>query len=70
MLVDSSGSKKISKNKKKKKLMKVKGGVTKKATEKAPKGICFHYGQDGQWRRNCKAYLGSLKKKASNSPST
>ena len=68
MLVGSSGSTKISKNKKKKP-MKVKGGVTKKATKKSPKGICFR-GQDGQWRRNCKAYLGSLKKKASNAPST
>ena len=59
MLVDSSVSKKGSKNKKK-----------KKAHES--KGRCnfFHCGQDGHKRRNCKAYLGSLKKKASNAPST
>ena len=51
--------------------MKVKGGVTKKKVkETAPKGTCFHCGQDGHRRRNCKAYLGSLKKKASNAPST
>ena len=51
--------------------MKTKGGVTKKKVEEAtPKGICFHYGQDDHWMRNCKAYLGSLKKKASDAPST
>ena len=72
MLVDSSSFKKNSKNNNKKKNpMKAKGGVTKKKVkEAAPKGTCFHYSQDGHWRRNCKAYLGSLKKKASDAPST
>ena len=72
MLVGSSSFKKGSKNlKKEKKPMKVKGGVTKKkAKEAAPKSTFFHCGQDGNWRRNCKAYLGSLKKKPSYAPST
>ena len=49
MLVDSSTSKKSYKNKKKKKKpMKVKEGITKKKVKKvAPKGTCFHYGQNG-----------------------
>ena len=72
MLMDSYVSKKGSKNKKKKKRpMKPKGEETKKKVkETTPKGTCFHCGQDGHWTRNCKAYLGSLKKKASNAPST
>ena len=72
MLVNSSVSKKGSKNiKTTKKPMKEKGGVTKKKVKKTtPKGTCFHCGQDGHWRRNCKAYLGSLKKKALDAPST
>ena len=72
MLVDSSISKKGSKNNnRKKKPMKAKGGVTKKKVkEVAPKDICFHCGQDGHRKRNCKAYLRSLKKKASDAPST
>ena len=50
--------------------MKAKRGVTKKKVKEAvPKGTCFHYGQDGHWRRNSKAYLGSLKK-ASDASST
>ena len=54
-----------------KKPMRANGGVTKKKVKKAaPKGTCFHCGQDGQLRRNCKAYLGSLKKKALDTPST
>ena len=72
MLVDSSASKKSSKNNNKKKMpMKAKGGVTKKKVKEAsPKGAYFHCGQDGHSKRNCKAYLGSLKKKALNAPST
>ena len=72
MLVDSFVSKKGSKNKKKnKKPLKAKGGVTKKkAKETTLIGTCFHYHKDGNWKRNCKAYLGSLKKKASDAPST
>ena len=72
MLVDSSISKKGSKNKKKrKKPLKAKGGATKKKVKDgAPKGTCFHCSQDSHWKRNCKAFLGSLKKKASDSLST
>ena len=71
MLVDSSISKKCSKNNNKKKNpMKAKGGVTKKKVkEAAPKGTCFHCSKDGHWMRNFKAYLGSLKKMASDAPS-
>ena len=71
MLVESSIFKKGSKNNnKKKKPMKEKGGVTKKKVkEVVSKGSCFHCGQFGYWRRNYKAYLGSLKK-ASDAPST
>ena len=69
--MDSSCFKKSSKNNNKKKSMNLVGGVAKKKTKKkAPKETCFHCGQDGHLRRNCKAYLGSLKKKASNAPST
>ena len=70
MLVNSSVSKKGSKSKKKmKKPMKVKEDVTKKkAKETTLKGTCFHYHKDGNWKRNCKAYLGSLNKKASDAP--
>ena len=72
MLVDSSISKKGSKNKNEnKKPMKAKGVVTKKKVKEAtPKGTCFHYGQDGHGRTNYKAYLGSLKKKALDAPRT
>ena len=59
ILVDSSGSK----NKKKRKITKQKGGaVKKKAKEMSSKGICFHCGKEGHWKRNYKAYLESKKK--------
>ena len=51
MFVDSSISKKSSKNKKNRKSSRVEGVVAKKkAKETASKGICFYYGQDGHWR--------------------
>ena len=40
------------------KALKPKGGVAKDAT-------CFHCGQTGHWKRNCKVYLEDLKKKRS-----
>ena len=56
MLMDSSSSKRSSKNKKKRKSTQVVVGMAEnKAKETAPKGTCFHYGQDGNWKRNCKA---------------
>ena len=38
--------------------------------ETSSKGICFHYGQDGHWKRNCKAYLESKNKVACDAPSS
>ena len=38
--------------------------------ENKPKGTCFHCGKDGNWKRNCKAYLESLKQKKLNEAST
>ena len=62
MLVDSSSSKKSSKNMKRK-ITKQKGGAAKKkAKETSSKGTCFHCGKEGNWERNCKAYMESKKK--------
>ena len=36
--------------------------IEKKGKETTLKETCFYYGQDGHWKRNCKAYL-ELKKK-------
>ena len=67
MIVESLGSK----NKKKKKTTKPNRGVAKKkAKETTTKGTCFHCHKDGHWRRNRKAYLESLKKKALDAPFT
>ena len=38
--------------------------------ETSSKGICFHCGQDGHWKRNCKAYLESKNKVACDAPSS
>ena len=35
----------------------------RKVVESKPKGKCFHYIQDGHWKRNCKKYLDELKQK-------
>ena len=51
---------------KKKQVVKPKGGIQKKKKEqKKPKGICFFCNKEGHWKRNCKAYLASLKKNKS-----
>ena len=42
--------------------------TTRKGT--SSKDICFHYGQDGHWKRNCKAYLESKNKVACDAPSS
>ena len=58
MLVDS-----MSYKNKNKKFTKPKGGVVKKrAREITPKMVCYHCGEDGHWKRNCKIYLESNKK--------
>ena len=38
--------------------------------ETSSKGICFHYGQDDHWKRNCKAYLESKSKVECDAPSS
>ena len=38
--------------------------------ETSSNGICFHCGQDGHWKRNCKAYLESKNKVAWDAPSS
>ena len=48
----------------------VEGKMTKKkGKETVPKETCFHCGQVGHWKRNCKAYLESKKKLACDAPS-
>ena len=69
MLVNSSSSKKGSKNKKKRKITKQKGGADKKKVkETSSKGTCFHYGKECHWKINCKAYMESKKKVACDAP--
>ena len=63
MLVNSSISKKGSRNEKKRKITKQNGEATKKKVkETSSKGACFHYGKEGHWKRNYKAYMESKKK--------
>ena len=67
MLVDSFGSK----NEKRSKSNQAEGGMAeKKAKETAPKETCFHCGQDGHWKRNCKSYIELKKKMACDAPSS
>lgn len=35
----------------------------KKAMDRKAKGTCFHCGQDGHWKSNCKEYLDTMEKK-------
>ena len=42
----------------------------KEGKETSSKGICFHCGQDGHWKRNYKAYLESKNKVACDAPSS
>ena len=73
MVVGSSASYKSYKKKaNKKKTTSAQGGVSKKkgkqgvavpsAARKKAEGKCFHCGGTGHWKRNCKAFLDSLKK--------
>ncbi|XP_061996486.1 uncharacterized protein LOC133714395 [Rosa rugosa] len=64
----ASSSKSKGKGKgKKKQVAKPKGAVQKKKKkeQKEPKGVCFFCNKDGHWKRNCKAYLASLKNQSS-----
>ena len=40
----------------------------KKGKETSSKGICFHYGQNGHWKRNSKVHLESKNKVACDAP--
>ena len=51
------------------KMAKKKGKETT-SKETSSKGICFHCGQVGHWKRNCKAYLDSKNKVACDAPSS
>ena len=45
-----------------------KKGKETASKETSLKGICFYCGQDGHWKRNCKASLESKKKVACDAP--
>ena len=47
-----------------------KKGKETASKETSLKGICFYCGQDGHWKRNCKASLESKKKVACDAPSS
>ena len=70
--MDPSSSKKCHKKKRKGISTKAKRGVAmkKKVKEIVPKGNCFHYGLDGHWRRNCKACMEPMKKRACDASSS
>ena len=38
-------------------------GKKNNSKDKNPKGICFHCGVEGHWKRNCTKYLSELKNK-------
>ena len=59
MVVSSSTSYKSYKKKKVKQGVAATGAAGKKTTSE---GKCFHCGGTGHWKRNCKAFLESLKK--------
>ena len=63
MVVESSGARK--KRPKKNKVQKAKATKPNKGIKKnkVAKGKCHFCGKEGHWKRNCKAYLASLKEK-------
>ena len=59
-LVDKIDKKKTKKGSKKK--MNSKTGISKKKAKKvSTKGIGYHCGKEGHWKRNCKEYLAIVK---------
>lgn len=58
--MESSSSKKGSKNKKRR-ATKPKAGAPKKKKEAAPKGTYLYCGKDGHWKHNCKVFLKAKK---------
>ena len=64
VVASSSSSKKKNKiSDKRKALLKVKKKASKNEKKTAKGGKCFHCGKEGQWKRNCKEYLDSVKPK-------
>ncbi|PKI64995.1 hypothetical protein CRG98_014619 [Punica granatum] len=68
------GTKKKSKGKKKGKkargASKCDSGALKPKAKVAKDDCCFHCGNSGHWKRNCKVYLEELKKKKGSETST
>ena len=66
----SSKRKSIEKKKKSMKKQKVENRPKKEVSKKkaAEKGKYFHYNNNGHWKRNCPAYLMSLKNKKDGTP--
>ena len=69
LLVDGVSKKKAGKKGSKRRLNS-KGGINKRKKEKKTFGqsTCFHCGKAGHWKRNCKAYLATVKTGANNAP--
>ena len=69
LLLVSGTSKRKTGKKGSKRRLNPKGGIKKNKGKKASGKItCFFYGKVGHWKRNCKAYLASLKPGASIAP--